>query len=319
MLDRDIRTCCKVILFATALSCIAYGNDNREALALELRAAAESGQWALAQNGNGALIIHPFGLTTEERSLKCQFLSYKFTSDGLNIGGLGTPSRRPTSAPLSALVCDRSGSVLFAFPVPANTSGISIAPNRKKVALYQDARNGIHRLRVLTLEPSADSSVVVAAIVKDVDYQIAWSPDSNQIVFSVDGEVRLFDVRTRMTSVLGTGRAPSWSPDGTWITFLSPSSHLVMFSVSSSSVAPFPRKYKSLSTAIWAPNSRWFAIREDRDYHVRNNICYSNNPLVVYRVADLAHVDVLNLCGLKPQLFGWIANWREWGSADRSR
>jgi Tol biopolymer transport system component len=154
---------------------------------------------------------------------------------------------------------------------------------------------------------------------KDLADQITWSSDSSQIAFSTDDEVRVFSLDTRTERAIARGANPSWSPDGKRIAFLTPDTRLVIYEVSSGSTKSVPQRYKSISTTLWAPNSRWFAIAEAHEYKLPNQNCYSNSELAVYRLEDLARTAVLNLCGLKPELFGWISHWREWGVADPSR
>jgi WD40-like Beta Propeller Repeat len=312
----------RVMALSVALSGILCGGDKRgEALDADLRAASESGGLALAEGTGRGLVIYPFNAAGQERQLECQFLSSKFDSPGLRMVGWGYATQHSgmRTAP-SILVCDHNGNPLREVHDLKDVTAVAVAPDGKKLAAVgQHTRTAFRGLLILSLEPSTDPPFAVATEEKDFARQIASSPDSSQLVFSVGGEVRLFSVGTRTTTLLATGREPSWSPDGFWITFLSPSSHLVLYNVRSRLTAPFPQRYKSLSTAVWAPNSRWFAIAEDRNYHLKNKNCYSNAPLVIYRIQDLAHFDALDLCGLKPELFGWISNWKEWGGWGCSR
>jgi Tol biopolymer transport system component len=48
----------------------------------------------------------------------------------------------------------------------------------------------------------------------------SWSPDSRQLAFSSEGEIRVWDSTTGKVRKLGDGGVPAWSPSGDWIAYM---------------------------------------------------------------------------------------------------
>ncbi len=48
----------------------------------------------------------------------------------------------------------------------------------------------------------------------------SWSPDSQRLAYSFDGEVRVWDANTGKVTKIADGDMPAWSPSGEWIAYL---------------------------------------------------------------------------------------------------
>jgi Tol biopolymer transport system component len=48
----------------------------------------------------------------------------------------------------------------------------------------------------------------------------SWSPDSRQLAFSFEGEIRVWDSTTGRVRKIADGDVPAWSPSGDWIAYL---------------------------------------------------------------------------------------------------
>ena len=283
----------------------------------ELQALSGSVGLALARITGNDLVVHPFLSNFQKRSFGLRFLSARFGPSGVTVIGLADWTSNPANTdPASVLICDQHGKVLWRTNALTDVSALALAPDGARFATISTNRStGFKGLQVVSLKGEfAVDAIQIEPWSTMLHDDITWSSDSTQLLFSKGNEVRLCDIGTRRSRAFVIGAKPSWSPDGTWIAFLSKRSRLVLRN-SSSGVDVYPSRDRiSTSAAVWSPDSRWFAVEEDRDRRGRNPNCYANSRIVVYRATDFAHADVLDPCSLKPELFGWVLDWQHWGS-----
>jgi TolB protein len=104
------------------------------------------------------------------------------------------------------------------------------SPDGKRIVFQSSSTDASPTVNLWTVQPDGCG---LTQVTKDSnsDTDASWSPDSTRIVYSTDfgsptGVANLFTVqataggvRTRLTSQCFYDGAPSWSPDGRWVTF----------------------------------------------------------------------------------------------------
>lgn len=67
-----------------------------------------------------------------------------------------------------------------------------------------------------------------------------------------------------------------------------------------------------VSAALWSPDSCFLLTMVDWGKKNAVEGCYTNERLVTYSVPGFVQDEIMNLCSLKLELFGWISDWRAW-------
>jgi Tol biopolymer transport system component len=82
-----------------------------------------------------------------------------------------------------------------------------------------------------------------------------WSPDDKQIVYEIDGNVRIYDTVKLVSTVLVKGTDPTWSPDGNWIAFRDNDTYSAVRADGTNRKKLFHKKGAE-SGLYWSPDSR---------------------------------------------------------------
>jgi hypothetical protein len=82
-----------------------------------------------------------------------------------------------------------------------------------------------------------------------------WSPDDKQIVYEIDGNVRVYDTVRKASTVLVKGTGPTWSPDGSWIAFRDDDTYYAVHADGTNRIKLFHKKGAE-SGLYWSPDSR---------------------------------------------------------------
>jgi len=266
--------------------------------------------------GSELVIIRP-GQEPLRQRLEFDFLTWAFSPDGKAVIGLARKTVHEDNSPYNIVLSGPFGKgTVYSVGGFSNVATISVSPNNQLVALV--ATNQIGRFRGLQIldltdpEPARNAREIQRG--DGMDTYLAWSAGSRSLMYSAQGEVRIFELPTGKERRYGPGRMPGWSPDGRWISWIADKKTLVV----SESVGRTRRVVRTRrefrSGAIWAPDSTRFIIDEDWPSKHRPESCLGNSRLVEYSVDDLVGKPLWNPCGLKPQLFGFIDDWVAWAS-----
>ena len=109
---------------------------------------------------------------------------------------------------------------------------------------------------------------------------IAWSPDSRQLLYvsdrNGDEDIFRYDIagrsETQLTSGAGCKTAPAFSPDGAWIAYAVGTSEIRLINVESHEDRPFVRaNWLYGASFAWSPDSKWIVfVAQDR--HLFSNL-----------------------------------------------
>jgi hypothetical protein len=131
---------------------------------------------------------------------------------------------RPSEVPPSALgIMKADNSDLREFLNVARPGEICWSDDMTHLAMGTvDVTTTTFRLTLLDIEANLVRDL--AAHMERLTTQ-CWSPDGKEIAFESDGNVIVQGVEGGQPRSLGVGKAPTWSPDGTWIAYLDEHEH----------------------------------------------------------------------------------------------
>jgi len=156
-------------------------------------------------------------------------------------------------------------------------SEFALSPDAKKVAF------GVRGKLFADFADKEDRPKNSAFPISDTAFreeQVAWSPDSKQVVYVSDREgdhqVYLYDFvkreETRLTDSPGPKHSPQFSPDGKWIAFAHFPHRISLIQVETKEVRPFVEAQFFFGVPgglpyAWSPDSRWITFAaQDENY-----------------------------------------------------
>jgi len=161
--------------------------------------------------------------------------------------------------------------------------------NIQELALAPDGKKVVYTVRGKIFADFADKEERPrneAFPVSDTPFregQVAWSPDSKQIVYVSDrqGEPQVFlydfpaQRETQLTDSPGPKSAPAFSPDGKYIAFAQAPDQIGLIEVETKQVRPFIRARNFFGPPgpgayAWSPDSRWIAFIAQDDHYFSN-------------------------------------------------
>ncbi len=80
---------------------------------------------------------------------------------------------------------------------------------------------GVYGLHLLTI--SGEIRTLVATTEAQTPLAIGWSPNSRTIVYELSDQVLMYHLESNTSTVLTEGSKPTWSPNGSWIGYRTPS------------------------------------------------------------------------------------------------
>jgi hypothetical protein len=114
---------------------------------------------------------------------------------------------------------------------------------------------GIETLLVVDLPSQKITTVATNIAFGSFVTPQCWSQDDRKLVYQLNGDIRLFDVESGISSLLARGTEPSWSPNGEWISFLHRGTYYVIRPDGEGRKKLF-HKSGAQSPLYWAPDSR---------------------------------------------------------------
>jgi WD40 repeat protein len=172
--------------------------------------------------------------------------------DGAEIALLLNP---PRSRPFLGIVRP-DGSALRKFPGVDTPTQMCWSYDKTKLAIaaFRTDKAGAlsdYALQVLTLASGHTDPIDNRGFATSQ----CWSPDGNQIVYSRDGTVRVFDLGTGEIRVLAKGSDPTWSSDGNWIAFRDGDTYYALRPSGDDRKILFSKQHL-LSALWWSPDDR---------------------------------------------------------------
>lgn len=145
---------------------------------------------------------------------------------------------------------------------------------------------------------------------------ISWAPNGEEFVFDRSGQILVYDLDSRKTSVVAHGKDPTWSPDGKRIAFRTNEGRVVTRNIDTGEVKPLLGNRNVLSPVQWSPDSQYVLATESASTMDKLS---NRDPTMaaitrVYKLSDLstAVVDRINIDSLddRGRWWFWILDCR---------
>jgi len=114
-----------------------------------------------------------------------------------------------------------------------------------------------------------------------------WSPDVKELIYQMDGTVRLYDVENDRADAIAKGTDPTWSPDGRWIAFRDGDTYYAMHPDGTDRKELFRNHWgRAVSALYWSPDSRMVSYVRELGFLQGGALDAEFNQLRVRRLAD---------------------------------
>jgi WD40 repeat protein len=136
----------------------------------------------------------------------------------------------------------------------------------------------------------------------------SWSPDEQFLVYSLKGEVFIFDTSNGTRRSIAEGTDPCWSPDGASIAYRSKNLDLMVYKMATGASERLTEHYNVVGFPKWSPDSRYILFTEFSPWlAIRNPLTMPTTDFVVIRVSDRAIATVFTPgMGMDNRRFFWI-------------
>jgi WD40 repeat protein len=181
------------------------------------------------------------------------------TFDGEKVA-FGLFEQPPDHLPTFLAVVHLDGNnLLQKFPTVQRPVTICWSPGRDRLAFWaskSDPVDGSTAVGLWTLRLDTGELSLIDA--HGSAYCPAWSPDGSKLVYSVKGEVSIYDTEAKNSRQFGEGDYATWSPDGKWIAVSKGKVYWLLDSQTGAGKVLF--KQKNAFTPLWfSPDSRYVA------------------------------------------------------------
>jgi hypothetical protein len=116
-----------------------------------------------------------------------------------------------------------------------------------------------HTVRLGVLDLKSNQIHDIANNVEQRPYVTSqcWSRDGQELVYEIDGSVRLYGVENHRSHPIARGTDPTWSPDGAWIAFRVGATYYAIHPEGEGRKELFSNYWgKAVSALYWSPDSR---------------------------------------------------------------
>jgi len=140
---------------------------------------------------------------------------------------------------------------------------------------------------ILDLKSKQVHAIAINADQKAYVTSQCWSKDDKELVYQLEGAVRLYSVENDRADAIAKGTDPSWSPDGEWIGFRDGDTYYVMHAHESLNKELFRNRWgKAVSALYWSPDSRIVAYVRELGFLQGGALDAEFNELRVRRLED---------------------------------
>lgn len=147
--------------------------------------------------------------------------------------------------------------------------------------------SGRATLEILDLISKRTHAIAINVDQKEYVTSQCWSPDGKQLVYQMDGAVRLYELDTDRSDAIAKGTDPTWSPDGNWIAFRDRQTYYAMHADGRDRKELFQNHWGSAVSALyWSPDSRIVAYVRQLGFLQGGALDAEVNQLRVRRLED---------------------------------